>query len=214
MTKKLREIAELVEGYTPPVKKGPVKKGPVSTGKLAVRAKKELEKPSSEPVSFKLSTLRELVMKELEANDGLNAKAVARTLVEKAIEGDAYCMRLLMERVDGLLPKSVSVNGQIAIGQVVTLVDTRSLNVEMPAFVRDASSVTVGVRESQSVMTVRGEGVPPSPLLSSPPIPVEPSLTVEALALEAGVEVLGNACPALVAQADECPHPPAPSPEA
>lgn len=203
MGKKLRDLAKVVEGYTPPAKEGPKKLVP-PTGRLATRAKRELEKPSSEPVDFKLSTLRELVMKELEANDGFNAKAVARTLVEKAIEGDAYCMRLLMERVDGLLPKSVSVNGQIAVGQVVTLVDARSLNVEMPAF----------VRESQSVMTVRGEGVPPSPLLSSPPIPVEPSLTVEAVALEAGVEVLGNACPDLAAQADECPHPPTPSPEA
>jgi hypothetical protein len=214
MARKLKDLAKSVEGYTPPVKKGPVEKVPPVVGRLASRAKKELEKPSSEPVSFKLSTLRELVMKELEANEGLNAKAVARTLVEKAIEGDAYCMRLLMERVDGLLPKSVSVNGQIAIGQVVTLVDTRSLNVEMPAFVRDASSVTVGVRESQPVSTVRGEGVSPSPLLSSPPIPREPILTVDAVALEAVDTVLGNSFTSLDAQADEFPHPPTPSPEA
>lgn len=203
MGKKLSDLAKSVEGYTPPVKQGVKKLVPV-TGRLPARAKKELEKPSSEPVSFKLSTLRELVMKELEANDGLNAKAVARTLVEKAIEGDAYCMRLLMERVDGLLPKSVSVNGQIAVGQVVTLVDTRSLNVDMPAFVRDV----------QAVGTVRGEGVSPSPLLSSPPIPRESNLSVDAVALEAVVEVLGNACTDLVAQADESPHPPTPSPEA
>jgi hypothetical protein len=204
MARKLKDLAKSVEGYTPPAKKGPVEKVPPVVGRLASRAKKELEKPSSEPVSFKLSTLRELVMKELEANEGLNAKAVARTLVEKAIEGDAYCMRLLMERVDGLLPKSVSVNGQIAIGQVVTLVDTRSLNVEMPAFVRDV----------QPVMTVRGEGVTPSPLLSSPPIPREPILTVDAVALEAVDTVLGNSFTPLDAQADECPHPPTPSPEA
>jgi len=203
MRKKLREVAEVVEGYTPPVKKG-VKKKTQVTGRLASRVSKELEKPSSEPVSFKLSTLRELLMLELEKDDGVNAKAVAKTLVEKAIDGDAYCIRLLMERVDGLLPKSVSVNGQIAIGQVVTLVDTRSLNVEMPAF----------VRESQPVMTVRGEGVTPSPLLSSPPIPREPILTVDAVALEAVDTVLGNSFTPLDAQADECPHPPTPSPEA
>jgi len=180
----LTDVAETVSKFKP--KKPRPKPETSPEGKLVSRAKRELEKPSSEPVSFKLSTLRELVMKELEADDGLNAKAVARTLVEKAIEGDAYCMRLLMERVDGLLPKSVSVNGQIAVGQVVTLVDTRSLNVDMPAFVRDV----------QAVKTVRGEGVSPSPLLSSPPIPVEPIVTVEAVALEAAVKVLGNELPA------------------
>lgn len=192
MPRKLKDVAKRVEGYTPPEKKGPKSSVP-SEGRLASRAKKELEKPSNVPVSFKLSTLRELVMKELEADDGLNARAVAKTLVEKAIEGDAYCMRLLMERVDGLLPKSVSVNGQIAVGQVVTLVDTRSLNVDMPAFVRDV----------QTVSTVRGEGVSPSPLLSSPPNPREPILSVEAVALEAAVEVLGNSSTVLDSKADE-----------
>lgn len=140
MARKLASIAKSVvpklerAAVAPSVPKV-VEKAPKVSGRLARIAKKELEKPGCEPVSFKLSTLRELLMIELEKDDGQNAKAVVRALVARAMEGDPYCIRMLMERVDGLMPKSLNITGQIAVGQVVTLVDTRQLGVELPAFV-------------------------------------------------------------------------------
>lgn len=159
MPRKLRTIARSVSdalerGVKPVAPKVVAKPSP---GRLAKRAARELEKPGCEPVSFKLSTLRELLLLELERDEGHNAKAVARALVARAMEGDPYCIRLLMERVDGLLPRNVSVNGQIAVGQVVTLVDTRSMGVELPAFVhasvKASSALTGGGSASPSVLS-------------------------------------------------------------
>lgn len=170
MPRKLRTIArsvnEALERAPEPVKK---KAAPAPVvGKLSKRVSRELEKPSCEPVSFKLSTLRELLMLELERDDGHNAKEVARALVARAMEGDPYCIRLLMERVDGLLPRNVSVNGQIAVGQVVTLVDTRSMGVELPSFVHSSSKVisTGGGSASPSVLSHLTPTVETTQLLS------------------------------------------------
>ena len=93
---------------------------------------KQLDRPSYVPLDFKLSTIRELLMIELEADDGYKAKAVASALINKAMEGDTYCLRLLLERVDGLMTKNISVNGSLAVGQVVTLVDTREFSAKLP----------------------------------------------------------------------------------
>lgn len=143
--------------------------------KLTRRSKlieREMSKPSYVPLDFKLSTLRELLILELEADDGYKAKAVVSTLVKKAMDGDTYCLRLLLERVDGLMTKNISLNGSLAVGQVVTLVDTREFSAQLP---------------------IREGSIP-----SLEPTPTSPKLLQEGVkseALEAAVEVLGNATP-------------------
>lgn len=182
--------------------------------KVARTAARELEKPSYVPLSFKLSTLRELVIGELEANDGLKAKAVVEALISKAMEGDTYCLRLLLERVDGLMTKNVNLTGSVAVGQVVTLIDTRSLNVDLPISVgstslelREVGVETVASTSSTSLLSHsplsrearerESEGKTYLPVGSREVISSEP-----ADALEAGDSVLGNAQGPSTSQAD------------
>lgn len=173
------------------------------------KLERELAKPSYVPLDFKLSTLRELVIQELEANDGAKAKSVVRTLVDKAVEGDAYCLRLLLERVDGLMTKSINVNGAIAVGQVVTLVDTRGVSAELPISVVETGAVKAISSPPAALADGRGalsslqrEGILPS----LEPTPTSPELlteSVKAVALEAAVEVLGNVSTESESEADE-----------
>lgn len=153
----------------------PVKKRPA--------IERELAKPSYMPVDFKLSTIRELLISELEADDGYKAKAVASALISKAMDGDTYCLRLLLERVDGLMTRNISLTGSLAVGQVVTLVDTRELNAQLP---------------------IREGSIP-----SLEPTPSSPKLLdggVKLSTLEATVEVLGNITPASREEADVKQH--------
>ena len=141
---------------------------------------KQLDRPSYVPLDFKLSTIRELLMIELEADDGYKAKAVASALINKAMEGDTYCLRLLLERVDGLMTKNISVNGSLAVGQVVTLVDTREFSAKLP------------IREGDTP--------------AHAPTPTSPKLLdigVEASASKPTVEVLGNVTPVSFDQSGE-----------
>lgn len=156
------------------------KKERVRKAKLVER---ELAKPSYVPLDFKLSTIRELLIAELEANDGFKAKAVASALINKAMDGDTYCLRLLLERVDGLMTKNISLNGSLAVGQIVTLVDTREFSAQLP------------IRE----------GIVPS----LTPTPSSPELLEEGVkvsAIEAAVEVLGNTTPASGVEGDDESH--------
>jgi len=170
--------------------------------KVAAKASKELEKPSYVAMDFKLSTLRDLLIGELEANDGFKAKAVVNALVNKAMEGDTYCLRLLLERVDGLMTKNVNLTGAVAVGQVVTLIDTRSLDVQLPITDR-ASSLEL----REVAVETKGSTSLPSPLTLSSLENLEresekESLRAEgstfsqppktALASEAAIEQLGN----------------------
>lgn len=183
--------------------------------KVARAMAKELEKPSYVPMEFKLSTLRQLIIGELEANDGLKAKAVVDALIAKAMEGDTYCLRLLLERVDGLMTKNVNLTGAVAVGQVVTLIDTRSLNVELPISVGDTSlelrSVgveTVASTSSTSLLShsplsreARERESEGKSFFSESSREVISSLADDAL--EAADSVLGNAQAASAVEADE-----------
>lgn len=136
-------LKDLAKNHLDKIEIGPVDKQLVPVPKKPPPViRRQLEKPSSVPVDFKLSTLRALMVDSLEANNGLNAKAVVETLIQKAIEGDSYCMRLLLERVDGLVTKNVNVTGSVSVGQQVTLVDMRHVNVSLPLPIESLSPLS------------------------------------------------------------------------
>lgn len=128
------KLSELAEYHLDKIQDKAVSKEivPLAPKKPPAVIRRQLEKPSSVAMDFKLSTLRTLLIENLEASNGANAKAVVETLVQRAIEGDSYCLRLLLERVDGLVTKNVNVTGSVAVGQQVTLVDMRHVNVSLP----------------------------------------------------------------------------------
>jgi hypothetical protein len=68
------------------------------------------------------SRLSALIESELAQDDGKKAKALAAELVKRAIEGDPFATKAVLDRVDGAVEKKVNINATMT-QQMVQLLD-------------------------------------------------------------------------------------------
>jgi hypothetical protein len=77
---------------------------------------------SAELLKLGESRLSALIETELAKEDGKNAYALAKALVQRAIEGDEFSVKAVLDRVDGPIEKKLNISGMVQ-QQVISLVE-------------------------------------------------------------------------------------------